>query len=81
LAPTLLKTLVAAGLMALAARAALVWMYQHVGTGTLLQELFIVISAGTVCIGVFALSAYVLRLEEFYRIFHLILRRKSQNHS
>ncbi len=81
LAPTLLKTLVAAGLMALAARFALIWLYQHLDTGTPLQELVIVTSAGAVCVGVFTLSAYVLRLEEFYRIIHLILRRKSQNHS
>jgi putative peptidoglycan lipid II flippase len=81
LAPTLLKTLIAAGLMALAARLALIWLYQHLSTGTLLQEMVIVTSAGAVCVGVFTLSAYALRLEEFYRIIHLILRRKSQNHS
>ncbi len=78
---TFIKTAIAASLMALAARAALIWLYQHVGAGTLLQELVIVLTTGGVCVVVFSVSAYLLRLEEFYRIVNLLLRRKPQVHS
>ncbi len=78
---TLFKTTVAALLMALAARGALLWLYQHVGAGTLLQELVIVVAAGGVCVVVFSVSAYVLRIEEFHRIVNLLMRRKPQNNS
>lgn len=72
---TFFRTLAAALLMALVARLILAPLYALIGTGSLLREAILMLTAGGISLVVFALAAYALRIREFNWIMALVTRR------
>jgi putative peptidoglycan lipid II flippase len=72
---TLVKTGLAAALMALAVVISEPVFERMIGTETLIEEIALVALTGGVAIGVFSAAAVVLRVQEFRSLFRLIRRR------
>jgi putative peptidoglycan lipid II flippase len=72
---TTLKTLAAAGAMALAARLLLTPLYNIIGTGGIVREGALLLILGGVSVTVFVFIAYLLKLEEFMWLVRLVRRR------
>ena len=72
---TTLKTLVAAGVMALAARFVLPILYSTIGTGGLVRESMLLLIVGGISTTIFVVVAYFLKIEEFMWLLRLVRMR------